>query len=372
MKSSRQFAKMFSAHLKMTFREKQVWFWTIFFPVILMTIFMLIFGGTDNNSFKVKVAAVDPGSSPVSQAMLEQLQQIPVLEFEESQAGSIEEGTKRVENKDIDALLILPGLDDTAFRMIINTEDEASTNTQVIRGILDQFVQQANLAAAGATPIYALETESVTSGHEDLKSQDFLLTGMIALSISQSGLFGMAGMVDMRRNGLLKRLRMTPAKMGLYGLTDMLVRLVLSVIQFVLLALIGVIVFGATLHIHALSLLVAFLIGTLTFNAIGYFFSSISKTVEAYMATTNITSFLMMFLSGVFITVESLPEWLRPVTDFIPLTYFVNGMRDSLVYARGLASGDFWIGIGILALWGSISFALGTFFYRSKSITAQR
>ena len=59
MKRGKQFRQMFMAQLKMTLREKQAWFWGIFFPVILMVIFMVIFSGDSNEEFEAKVAVVN-------------------------------------------------------------------------------------------------------------------------------------------------------------------------------------------------------------------------------------------------------------------------------------------------------------------------
>jgi ABC-type multidrug transport system permease subunit len=42
------------------------------------------------------------------------------------------------------------------------------------------------------------------------------------------------------------------------------------------------------------------------------------------VGVANIVSFLMMFLSGVFFPIETMPEWLQPVSNVLPLTYFAN------------------------------------------------
>jgi ABC-2 type transport system permease protein len=56
----RQFKKLFEAHFKSTFREKQVWFWSVFYPVLLLVIFLMIFGGSDAKeaNFTAKIAVV--------------------------------------------------------------------------------------------------------------------------------------------------------------------------------------------------------------------------------------------------------------------------------------------------------------------------
>jgi ABC-2 type transport system permease protein len=372
--AAKQFGAMFGAHLKMMFREKQVWFWSVFFPVILMVLFMIIFGGGGGSSeFKAKIAVVDASPNVSSGMLLEQIKSIPIFELTEGEPVTLEAGQTLVEEKEIDALIVLPEAEGTSeVGLIVNRENEGGATTQAISSIMSNFVQQANLAIAGVPPTYTLELESITTASEDTSYSDFLLTGMIGLSIAQGGLFGMGDLVDMRKRGLLKRLRMTPARMGLFGLSSMLVRLMLGIIQITILALVGVYGFGATLHINLLSLSVAFFAGALVFNAMGYLFSSFSKTMEAYMGMANITSMLMMFLSGIFFPVDNLPEWLQVVPKVLPLSYFVEGMRDGLIYAEGIASSSFWIGMAIMAAWGIVCFLIAARLYKSQSIAATR
>ncbi|SDY25068.1 ABC-2 type transport system permease protein [Evansella caseinilytica] len=373
MNNIKQFKQMFLAQLKLTFREKQAWFWGIFFPVILMVIFMVIFSGGSNDEFSAKVAIVDENPNPTSETLLHQINALPVLEVESGGPVSREKADELVKDKDVDAAIILPeSVDATSLLLVVNKENEQGITAQALSSILDKFVQQANLFAVGAEPIYELQFEAISSGSNELNYTDFLLTGMIALAIAQGGLFGMVDLVEMRRKGLIKRLRMTPANMNIFGLSDMIMRLLFSVIQIILLSLIGVLIFGAKLYINFPSLLIVFILGALSFNALGYFISSFSKTTEAYMGVANIFSFLMMFLSGIFIPVETMPDWIQPISNVLPLTYFVEGLRDSMVYSTSIFSGTLWLGIGILAIWGILSYLIGSWLYKRKSIVATR
>ena len=371
MRAWKQFPQMFSAHLKMTFREKSVWFWNIFFPVILMTLFTVIFGG-NNNEFKANVAVAETQPNEASAQLLAQLEQLPGLKIHGDGPVTEEEGRRLVLDKKVFALIVLPSEDNPAVGLVVHRENERNITAQALSGMLEQFVQQANYAALGAAPVFRLDVETVTSGSDELKFQDFLLTGMIALSVAQSGLFGMVGFVEMRRKGVLRRLRLTPASTAVFGVADLAVRFVLGVVQIVLLTLVGVFAFGARLHIDAASLIVAFFVGVLAFNALGYLFSAVSKSQEAYMGLANIASFLMMFISGVFYPVEALPEWLQPLAKILPLTYFVDGIRDGMVYARGIADASFWIAVAVMLAWGAVAFLIGARLYRAKSIAATR
>lgn len=370
MNTGKQLMKLFNAQLKTMFREKQVWFWNLFFPVILMVLFMIIFGGGGSDGdFKAKLALVKPESHAAADKLEAGLKNVPVFEWISEQPASSEEADTWIKAKDVDAVIVLPQTEEGGIlQLIVNTENGNNATTQAVAGILEQYAKQASFTAAGIEPAFRLETSTVSSGSNDLSTADFLLTGMIALSIAQAGLFGMVDMVEIRRSGLLKRLRMTPLRMGLYGMGGMMVRFVLSTVQIVLLSLIGVFGFGANLHIDLPTLIIAFFIGVLAFNALGYLFSSFSKSIESYMGLANITSFLMMFLSGIFFTTSSLPEWLQPLTKVLPLTYFVEGMRKGMVYGSGFFTTTYWSGMGILLLWGAAAFALGALIYRKGKV----
>ncbi|GGG09971.1 hypothetical protein GCM10010916_28540 [Paenibacillus abyssi] len=76
----------------------------------------------------------------------------------------------------------------------------------------------------------------------------------------------------------------------------------------------------------------------------------------------------MMFLSGIFFDLSMLPSYIKPLSVVMPLTYFANGIRDSMVYDIGM-SGEFWMNIGILAVWGIVTFLIGSKFYNWKAET---
>ncbi len=78
----KQFIEMFKTQLRMTLREKQSWFWGIFFPVILMVIFMVIFSGNSNEDFEAKVVFVQEDVNSESEMIFSQLKEVPVFQIE--------------------------------------------------------------------------------------------------------------------------------------------------------------------------------------------------------------------------------------------------------------------------------------------------
>jgi ABC-2 type transport system permease protein len=363
----KQLRMLFAAQVKEMYRERQVWFWSIMFPVLLLVIFMVIFGG-GGNDFSAKVAIVGERSGAAAETFVAAAQATGVLEIETGLGP--EEAERRLADNRIDAVIVLPDNAESGdFRLVLNAERQGGSTSQAIGSIAEQLTAAANQAASGVAPAFRLKTEYVSSGSRQLEAADFLLSGMIALSIAQSGLFGMVGLVEMRRNGLLKRLRMTPVDMRLFGIANLGARFVLGIVQFVLLAAIGVFAFGANVDFSPATFLLTFVVGTLAFTGLGYLIAAVSKTLESFMGIANLASFIMMFLSGIFIDAGVLPDFLKPVSQVLPLTYFADGIRGGMVYGSGMDA-ELWLNVGILAAWGAASFFLATLLFRRRSAAA--
>jgi ABC-2 type transport system permease protein len=66
----------------------------------------------------------------------------------------------------------------------------------------------------------------------------------------------------------------------------------------------------------------------------------------------------MMFLSGIFFPVDSLPEQVGAVTQFLPLTYLADGMRSAAIDGAAMTElGPELIGLGI---WTAAIFMIAT------------
>ncbi|WP_164931505.1 ABC transporter permease [Longirhabdus pacifica] len=359
----KSFIKLFETNFKTTFREKSVIFWSILFPVILTVIFLSIFSGqNDSSSFEADIAVIH-AENTVLPPLNEAINSISAFKKVESTSDLTEEEAEQwIVDQKIEAAIILPTEENSNVRIIMNLEDEDSMTAQIIYGILNQVVGEINNPTQPTDT--TIEETYVSSGESDLSYTDVLITGFIALSIAQGGLFGMVSIVEMRRTGLLKRLKMTPMSLTMYSLSNLLVRFILSTIQIVLLALIGIFFYGVQFDIHLLSLIPIFIVGTVSFVAIGFLVAAITSSIDAYMGIANILSFVMMFLSGVFFSYSMMPSYLRPISDVLPLTYFVNGIRDSMLYGMGIFNADFWLNTGVLLAWMVVTFVIALKFFR--------
>ncbi len=96
------------------------------------------------------------------------------------------------------------------------------------------------------------------------------------------------------------------------------------------------------------------LLGAGVFSLLGLIVAACVREVFEAMTLLNFLRFPLLFVSGVFVPVESLPAWLRPVALASPLTYVVDLMRIGVEGESAFPSA--WIPLGIslaflLAAW---------------------
>jgi ABC-2 type transport system permease protein len=222
---------------------------------------------------------------------------------------------------------------------------------QVGQGLLQQAVGQALFAppgGGGTPPGFAapLRFESVAS--RDLGYIDFLVPGILGMTVMQLGLFGVAfGLVQLKRTGALRRLFATPTSPAYFLSAQILSRLMIGIVQVAILLAVGI-WFGLQMFGDYVSLLVIVLFGSAIFLAVGFAIAGWAKNEDQAAPVANLVSLPMMFLSGVFFPREAMPEFLRGITQFMPLTYINEALRSVVNDGAALtALGPQMLGMGV-------------------------
>jgi len=106
-----------------------------------------------------------------------------------------------------------------------------------------------------------------------------------------------------------------------------------------LLTAFSVLVYGAENQGHLAAFLFSYTLSFLALAAMGFgFIGSLLKTSRTGLAVGQILYFPAMFFSGVFVPLDRLPEWARPLSNFIPFTHAARLMQGTW---RGLPLADF-------------------------------
>jgi len=98
------------------------------------------------------------------------------------------------------------------------------------------------------------------------------------------------------------------------------------------------------------------------FLCIGFAVTGLVATENAAPPVTQLVTLPQMFLSGVFFSRDSVPAFLKPVADVLPLTYLNDALRSVAVNGAGLA--DIVPQLAGLAVWIVVSFVLAFRLFR--------
>jgi len=98
------------------------------------------------------------------------------------------------------------------------------------------------------------------------------------------------------------------------------------------------------------------LLGAGTFASLGLIASVIVREVFEAMTLMNFFRFPLLFISGVFMPLDSSPAWLRPVAVISPLTHVVELLRFGISERCAFASA--WVPFAALAGWFCVAWAL--------------
>lgn len=154
---------------------------------------------------------------------------------------------------------------------------------------------------------------------------DALLVGLIGYGAANTAFAGLAiTLVVRREDGLLKRLRGTPLPAPVYGLAVLASTLTVFLVQVLVLIGIGMTLFGAHFPDRPFSLLLAIVIGALSFAGLGVAAAALIRSSEGASAVVNVIVLPMAFLSGSFGPTRSLPQALEALADVLPLKHLLE------------------------------------------------
>ena len=192
---------------------------------------------------------------------------------------------------------------------------------------------------------------------------DFLIPGLIGMSLMNSGMWGVGfSLVDMRQRKLLKRFVATPMRRSDFLLAVMSSRLVLMVIEVGLLLAFGVLVFHMPVAGSFLALALLGSIAAIAFGGLGLLAACRAQKVESASGLINLVMMPMWIFSGVFFSYEHFPAMAQPFIKALPLTALNDALRAVILEGASLSSQS--MRLLILALWGGISFALALKWFR--------
>jgi len=167
---------------------------------------------------------------------------------------------------------------------------------------------------------------------------DAMVPAYAAMIIATSSIMSLSiHMADSRERGVLRRYRATPLRpLAVLG-GQVIPIFLMTLLGLLILIAAGVLVYHLKMPSDGLSVLGGFVLSCLSFFALGFVLAAVMPTARSAQVVAMVLYFPMIFLSGSSIPREVLPQGVRSVGRFLPLTPVVNLLR-------ALWKGDGWSG----------------------------
>lgn len=291
----RRFLAILKARNREFIRDRAAMTWNVAFPLLLIIGFSVIFTGGSNK--QLKVGLLNETQVPA------ELSDIRYTEFVFYQEPG--EAQSKVAQHQLDLLL-----DWKNQKYWINdTSPKGYLAENIINNTSDKLIK------------HQIEGQPV-------RYLDWVIPGILGMNIMFSCLFGVGYViVRYRKSGVLKRLNATPVTAFEFLAAQIISRLAIVVIIacFIFFATwwtIGFMVKGSLFN-----LLLVLLLGTLSLIALGLMIASRSHSEELTGGLLNFASWPMMFLSGVWFSLEGSPQFVQTAAQLLPLTHMIDAAR---------------------------------------------
>jgi len=305
----RRFMGVLKARDREFVRDRSALAWNIVFPLLIILGFAFAFTGDQLNQYKVGViqAAEDTQVEFYS---------TEYIQFIDLPLSEMQTAIDKVTRHQLDMLL-----DAEQKRYWINDSSPSG------------YMLEKVLAGSGGEAYQ----KQLVSG-EPIRYVDWLIPGVLGMNMMFSALFGVGYVVvRYRKNGVLKRLKATPLTAIEFLSAQVVSRL------WLIMAITCAVYIGCDLLIGfamAGSYLLLFLVytaGAFSMISMGLIVAARVKSEEMAGGLLNMLSWPMMFLSGVWFSLEGLHPWVQKLALIFPLTHITQAARVIMLDGAGFA-----------------------------------
>lgn len=333
----RAFSALSAAILRGFIRDRA----SVFFAVIFPLMFLILFGGIFSDQSQSKVELIQVGSVSLVDNLPPEAEEAFKETFDVTEVDDLDEALRDVRKGDADVAIEMSG--ETLVAHYTQTDQVKAAITQ---GALQSFVDGTNVALSGEPPAYDLKVERVED--DSLETIQFVTPGLLGWAIAMSASFGAAATLQgWRQSKLLRRLQLAPVSTRTVVAARVSVTVAIALVQMAIFIGLGAAAFGLTLTGSWWMAIPLVVMGTLCFMALGLLAGALTKTQEGAVNAANFMVLPMAFLSGSFFPLDGAPDWLRLVSNAMPLKHLNEAMLDVMV--RGEGPSTAWAPMGILA-----------------------
>lgn len=233
-------------------------------------------------------------------------------------------------------------------------------------GVPSTSVQVQSQGVQTSSPLAGINFQNIMNSinfqinkiYGDIKYIDFLVPAILAMTVMMGAMMSMGeSLAGERERGELARLFMTPTSVATVVGGKIISRLVIQTSTSMVLIVAAIILFGITINGSMALTILLLILSALCFVGFGIMVSARVGTQEDYIQMVMPFTMPMMFISGVFYPLETMPWIFQKIAYLAPLTYANDALRTVMLKGGGL--GDIWVDVAVLLGFTLLFFALG-------------
>lgn len=358
----KSYIKLTQAQLKLFARNRQVLFFSLVFPILLMLALGSFLG--NGNDVRVQGVLVDEDNTAASQATRQKLLANGAMTLETDVSRT--EALADLERGDIQLVVVIPrkysdNVQQRKATVEVFYDEKNATISKIGVQVLQNAVDGISKSLSDYEPVVTVDAQPVTS--LGLKYIDFLVPGIVAMMIMSSNLNGVAGQIaSWRERGVLRRMQSTTLRVRTFIAAQITARLLLNGSQALIVLLLAAVVFDTRVSGAWLLLVFYVMLGTLVFMSIGFIIAGLAKTPESAAPIAGFISFPLLFLGNIFFPVSNMPAFLQPVVHALPITHLAHALRE--VMNVGATMGMLWLDTVLLLGWLVVAFTVASFTFK--------
>lgn len=334
---------------RQVFRNKQMLGIIFIMPIFQL---LLLANAATFEMKNIKIGFVDADNSASSRQLLSKFKASNYFDIV-GQLHNIKEGEKALETRKVDAYFVLEtNFEKNLFRenksntfIVVNAIDGAKASlaanyiSNVILDFNNDFRRENIHISDIGTNINVLKNIKIDYQfwyNPELNYYNFMVPGLLVLLVALVGLF-VAGMNIVREKeiGTIEQLNVTPIKKHELIIGKLLPFWIIGLFSLGFGLTIGKLVYDIPI-VGSIGLLylvaMVFMVVTL---GIGFLISTITETQQQSMFITWFFTIVFILLSGLFTSIENMPNWAQAITYFNPLRYFMDSVRMILLKGSG-------------------------------------
>lgn len=301
---------LFMARNREYFRDKSALSWNFAFPFLIIAGFGVIFTGNSREVYKIAIVGND-AASPALSSVYENFRAMKTLQFVENEEFSV--ASSKLGHHRIDMIL-----EPSSGKYWIS-------RTSPKGYIAEKMLEAASIGSSGSPDTRYVKNE--IEGHE-IPYQEWLFPGILGMNMMFSALFGVGYVVvRYRKNGVLKRLSVTPLKPWEFLTAQMLSRMFLILFSTAIVYSGCSLLYGFKCKGSFADLLLTGALGGFSMISIGLVIASRTSSEELAEGLLNFITWPMMFLSGVWFSLEGSKPWVIEAAKIMPLSHLISAAR---------------------------------------------